>query len=82
MWLEDDTLAALEWQAWEANKCPGCGRQRDECMADDGPDYRTRKVVCYACEDRDITARAAVDASNGRSEPGVYFVTEEDDHGS
>ena len=74
-WLEEDAEAALDWLEYEQNKCPGCGRQRDECFADDGPDYTTTPLVCWACQDRDNTARQ-YQKGNGDT-AGVFFVTEE-----
>ncbi len=50
-WLPDDTLAALDWQEYEATRCSGCGQPRDECMAheDDAPAYEVTMTRCHAC---------------------------------
>lgn len=75
-WLPDDFDAALEWQEADQNKCPGCGRPRDECFSDDAPDYEAKPVVCWSCQERDIAAKRFAEANGGQT-PGVYFVTEE-----
>ncbi len=75
-WLSDDFDAAMEWMEAEANKCPGCGMFRDECMSDEPPDYVATPIVCHACMERDV--RADQHAKGGGSRAGVYFVTEQE----
>lgn len=67
-WLPDDTLAALDWQAHEATKCPGCGQPRDECMAheDDAPAYEVEIKRCHACSAAAAEERALGGNSTGR----------------
>jgi hypothetical protein len=68
-WLEDDTLAALDWDAWERAKCPGCGQPRDESMAheDDAPAYEVEVLRCHAC-----SAAAAESRAAGGDSPGLF----------
>jgi predicted Fe-S protein YdhL (DUF1289 family) len=71
-WLPEDFEAALDWAEFEANKCPGCGRQRDECFADDGPDYEGEALVCWSCHARDVKAQQMTGP-----QPGTFFVARE-----
>jgi len=75
LWLPEDFESALDWAAWEANKCPGCGRQRDECFSDDdnGPVYEGEAQTCWSCQARDLKAQQMA----GQPTPGTYFYARE-----
>ena len=51
-WTNEDTQAALDWQAWEDGKCPGCGQPAAESMAheDVSPEYKAEIKRCHACK--------------------------------
>jgi hypothetical protein len=60
LWLDEDIEAALEWQAEQEAKCPGCGLPADETMSDDERiDYEAISRKCRACEARDIASHDA-----------------------
>lgn len=79
-WLPDDFDAAMEWLEAEANKCPGCGFPKDECQGDDPPEYVGEVVVCWACQERDVTGKRHADG--GGSSAGAYVIVKEAPHGS
>ena len=76
-WLAEDFEAAIAWQQDQENRCPGCGRPRDECFADDGPDYRATALVCWACREKVSAARKFT----GDEAAGVYVVVEAETEG-
>jgi hypothetical protein len=57
-WLDTDTAAALEWQAYQKSLClGGCGRPREESFdiaMDDH--YDVTPIACNACRARDLKA--------------------------
>jgi len=73
-WLEGDWEAALDWQAKENLKCPGCGNPQTECMADedDAPVYEVEVRRCHACKVKGIEEREI--AKLGDPGPGLYSV--------
>lgn len=78
MWTSSDVTAALEWQSWQAQLCPGCGQPRDETMAheDHGPAYTAEAIRCRACEATDVARREWADAEG--STDGLYFTTRQE----
>ncbi len=87
-WRPDDIRAALEWQAEEDGKCPGCGKPRHETFASEelveaglAPDYVAKKYRCRACEARDAAVGAerenAREAGAGASDSGAMWAIEE-----
>lgn len=68
LWLEDDTVAALEWIDYLASLCKGCGQPLAECMdeANDGR-YETVPVHCFACAARDAENRDVAKARRSES---------------
>ncbi len=78
MWLPEDTDYALAWQAEEAAACDGCGFPRDESMDPEkarGGSYRVRRLVCFACQERQAAMRESSDAKG--SQAGLYIAVEE-----
>lgn len=73
-WLDGDFVAALEWQAYEDGKCPGCGQPASESMADedDSPAYEAEALRCHACKVRSITEREA--SNDGDPGAGLYSI--------
>lgn len=71
LWLEGDALAAVDWDAYEHAKCPGCGQPRDECMAheDAAPAYEVELLRCHSC-----SAAAAEGRAVGGDSSGLYPV--------
>lgn len=50
-WLEADTLAALEWETQQANRCSGCGQNLDESQKKDNAFvYQAAAVSCHGCQ--------------------------------
>jgi len=72
VWLEDDLIAALEYDDWLDSLCPGCGRPQDECMdpANDGR-YTSTEARCFACEAREKAAARRGKQSDDQG--GWYF---------
>ena len=72
-------MAALEWQAEQDAKCPGCGRPRDETMAseDEGPQYEALSMKCRACEARDIAAHDANQQAGSQRLNGWFWAVKE-----
>lgn len=75
-WTDEDIDAALAWADDEALRCTGCGRHRDETMAE-GQDqaYESEPVVCHACAAVD-RARKAWSEKKGDT-AGVYWPVKE-----
>lgn len=72
VWSESDQIAALEWQAEQDGKCPGCGEPVAECMAheDDAPAYEVEVRRCHACQAKGMEERAM--ARDGDPGAGLY----------
>jgi hypothetical protein len=49
VWSEADQLAALEWQALEARKCPNGHDITESTLKDNSYAYRADPVRCHAC---------------------------------
>jgi len=70
--LPEDVDAALEWQAYQALSCSGCGQPKHESFSPAGPDYEVTALRCRACEARD-TRRAAWAEQDNANLHGLYF---------
>lgn len=56
-WLDDDLLAALEWQTEQAGRCKDCGQDLDASTARDNHDeYEAEGVSCHGCRAIDRAA--------------------------
>ena len=76
LFLEEDTLAVLEWQKEKAAQCPGCGLPRDETMSKEAQDgiYESKPFRCHACAARD---RARDEYTKGEhDDAGLMFSIE------
>lgn len=73
-WSIDDLRWALDWQAEQDIKCPGCGSPRDETMVDedDAPLYDVIDLVCWRCRASGLAAQDAAESNGGKSPPGRY----------
>jgi hypothetical protein len=56
-WTEEDTAYALEYEAWAADVCPGCGHHLSE-STDEEHQYDTQDRVCFACEAKETHIKA------------------------
>lgn len=69
----------MAWQEDKANRCPGCGLPRDECMAQ-GSSYTATAWRCFACEARE-SAAARFSKDKNSSTAGLQFAVERDERG-
>ncbi|MEV4437481.1 hypothetical protein AB0K09_00440 [Streptomyces sp. NPDC049577] len=63
VWLEDDTMLAVEWQRLQDETCPGCGHLLSESM-DEATEYDVQSLTCFACQAKDQTERALAAKEN------------------
>lgn len=76
-WLPEDTDAALEWQAYDRELCPGCKRLRSEsCDPKNDDKYDVEPVTCHACARRDRYGRMSAETRGEGAPPpaGEYYV--------
>lgn len=66
-WLESDRKAALDWQAYEAQRCTQCGTHPDDVEAGT---FHAHLSQCKGCQHRQRVSEAP-EAKEGR---GVYAV--------
>lgn len=65
VWTEEDTEAALAWQAIQDSTCGGCGNPLAESMNPDNESgYRVTRLVCHGCRAREHAARDDQDTTN------------------
>lgn len=65
-WSEADRLLAIAWSLDKQALCPGgCGQYLDESTEHDASMYDMERMVCGACEARDM------DRDEHKSEPPV-----------
>lgn len=81
MWLEDDMLAALEWQAEQARLCSGCGHNLDDTMGPANSDKWNAEIAgaCDACKAIDRAARIAAGVDDLDANAGVRYRTWRDE---
>jgi hypothetical protein len=73
-WLEEDTIAAIELENYEADTCQGCGGQRSETTISENEfAYTTGTVVrCHQCTAADI-AQEQLDAAKLPHPSALYI---------
>ena len=80
MWLPEDRVAALEWQAYHKTLCPGCGRPRTESFDIGMEDhYDVTELQCHACAARDSRAWNTRPDSDSPPTFGRFFVVRPDE---
>ena len=71
-WTDEDRALALEWQAEQRLRCPGCGQPRDESVgihADEA--YEAKARTCHGCAALDQAQRKAETDKLDRA--GLHF---------
>jgi len=71
----------LEWQAWKATLCSGCGLPRHETMTPAAEFlFAAEPVRCHACAARERKAKV-VHGDEHADTAGLYFVVEREGDG-
>lgn len=65
VWLEDDTVAALEWHADDAYRCDGCGLDTRETVGPDNEDKWNAELSGH-CDGCRAAERARADLDGNR----------------
>lgn len=71
-WTDEDRELALEWQAEQRLRCPGCGQPRDESVGKHGFEaYEAKARTCHGCAALD-EAQTKADREN-LDRAGLHF---------
>ena len=80
MWTEDDTLAALDWQAEQDRRCPDCGEHADEAMKIENVyAYKATGLRCHSCHAINVEAARIAGGKPPKTAGFRYRVTKRED---